>query len=59
MDGGHPHALDPGQEEKITLCIGAPWQGNATENYSKILEHSLHTFTVSRPKSIKREWKNG
>ena len=58
LDGGHPHALDPGQEEKITLCIGAPWQGNATENYSKILEHSLHSFTVSRPKSIKREWKN-
>ena len=29
MDGTHPHALDESDEEKITLCIGDPWNGQA------------------------------
>jgi len=58
LDGGHPHSLDPGYEEKITLCIGAPWKGFPTDSYKKILENSLHTIEVSRPSYIKEEWKS-
>ena len=59
LDGGHPHALDPGSEEKITLCIGAPWKGNNIDSYQKVLDSALHKLKVSRPDIIKEEWKNG
>lgn len=59
LDGGHPHSLDPGPEEKITLCVGAPWKGKHNTHYKNILDNSLHKFKVSRPDVIKEEWKNG
>ena len=49
LDGSHPHGLDPGPEEKITLCIGAPWNGEPTELYNQIINNSLYTMNVSRP----------
>ena len=59
LDGGHPHALDPGSEEKITLCVGAPWKGNHIASYKKVLDSAIHKLKVSRPDIIKEEWKNG
>ena len=56
MDGSHAHSLDPGTEEKITLCIGAPWKGKSTVNYDKVLENALYKFTVSRPETYEPEW---
>tara|TARA_B100000941_G_C28481166_1_gene542241 strand:- start:1033 stop:1659 length:627 start_codon:yes stop_codon:yes gene_type:complete len=58
LDGGHPHSLDPGDEEKVTICVGAPWKGSPTKKYKSILQNSLHTMTVTRPENIKEEWKN-
>jgi hypothetical protein len=55
LDGSHPHALDPSEEEKITLCVGAPWNGQPTEKYETLLNNSIYTCTVSRPE-IKKEW---
>jgi hypothetical protein len=56
MDGGHPHALDPGDEEKITICIGSPWDGKPTDLYKEILDESPYVLNISRPKEIKQEW---
>ncbi len=56
MDGSHAHSLDPGTEEKITLCIGAPWKGKSNVNYDKVLENALYKFTVSRPETYEPEW---
>lgn len=56
LDGSHPHALKPGTEEKVTLCIGAPWKGNETEKYLDILDNSLYTMKVSRPNSLEESW---
>ena len=56
LDGSHPHALKPGTEEKVTLCIGAPWCGDPTEQYNKLLENSLYTMNVSRPKFLEDSW---
>ena len=50
LNGGHPHGLDSA-EEKITVCIGAPWKGE--DNYS----NELCTMNVSMPK-LKKEWIN-
>jgi len=56
MDGSHAHSLDPGTEEKITLCIGAPWKGKPNAKYDEILNNSLFNFKVSRPSYYKQEW---
>jgi len=56
LDGSHPHSLDPGTEEKITLCIGKPWNGQPTETYKKLVDNALFTMKVSRPDYIKEEW---
>ena len=49
MDGSHVHSIDPDKEEKITLCIGAPWHGEPTELYNQLLEDSPFNMLVSRP----------
>ena len=56
LDGGHPHAVDPGAEEKITLCVGAPWTGKETSKYKKLIDNALYTCKISRPSEIKGEW---
>jgi len=56
LDGSHPHSLDPGKEEKITLCVGAPWHGEDTNAYKKLIEESLFEMKVSRPDWIEEEW---
>lgn len=55
MDGSHPHSIDPGDEEKITLCIGAPWHGEDNDLYIDLIEKSLYNVKISRP-DIKDEW---
>jgi hypothetical protein len=56
LDGGHPHAVDPGAEEKITLCVGSPWIGNSTTEYDNLLSNALYSCTISKPEEIKEEW---
>jgi len=56
LDGSHPHALLPGNEEKITLCIGAPWTGLPNPGYNKIIDNALYTMKVSRPKQLLDAW---
>ena len=56
LDGSHPHALEPGTEEKVTLCIGAPWTGQPTEKYVDLINNSLYTMKVSRPENLKENW---
>ncbi len=51
MDGSHPHSLEPDTNEKITLCIGAPWHGESTDQYKELLTQNLYTMKVSRPKT--------
>ena len=55
MDGSHVHSIDADDEEKITLCIGAPWHGEPNSLYEKYIENALFKFTVSRP-DTKHEW---
>lgn len=57
LDGSHPHALDPGPDEKITLCVGAPWNGHPTKEYNQIISKSFYTMKVSRP-AILPDWTN-
>lgn len=52
MDGSHAHSIDPDPHEKITLCIGAPWKGAATEKYNQLLANAKFSFSVSRPKTL-------
>lgn len=56
LDGSHPHALDPGDEEKITLCIGAPWTGVPNPEYNSLLATSPYKMTVSRPQQLEPAW---
>ena len=56
LDGSHPHSLDPGEEEKITLCIGRPWDGHPTDKYTEFLQNALFTMKVSRPEKIEESW---
>jgi len=55
LDGTHPHAIDPGKEEKITICFGTPWTGNETVEYNKLIQQSPHKFKINKPK-ILDEW---
>jgi len=58
LDGSHPHGLEPGDTQKLTLCIGAPWTGNPTPEYVDIIENKyLHRMFVPRPE-LKEEWTN-
>jgi len=27
LDGGHPHCIEKSENEKITICVGNPWNG--------------------------------
>tara|TARA_B110000503_G_C6968189_1_gene338078 strand:- start:47 stop:706 length:660 start_codon:yes stop_codon:yes gene_type:complete len=56
LDGAHPHSLDPGTEEKITICFGKPWDGNPTPQYKKFIDNSLFTMKVSRPADFDQSW---
>ena len=56
LDGSHPHSLDPGDEEKITLCIGRPWDGNPTPQYQKLIDNALFKMKVSRPQVFDEKW---
>ena len=56
LDGSHPHALKPGTEEKVTLCIGAPWTGKSNEKYNDLLENAFYKMKVSRPDNLKDDW---
>lgn len=49
MDGSHVHGLEKSDNEKITLCIGAPWNGQENEVYTHLLKTSLYSMNVSRP----------
>ena len=57
MDGGHPHSIDPDEEEKITLCVGVPWHGASNEIYDRMMKNSAFQMAVSRPK-ILDEWQD-
>ena len=56
LDGSHPHSIDPADEEKITLCVGAPWHGEDNELYSSLVENSNYSIKVSRPNVIDPKW---
>jgi hypothetical protein len=49
MDGTHVHGVDPGAEEKVTLCIGSPWTG--LDSYK-----SEFSMSVTRPNVVKEDW---
>lgn len=55
MDGSHAHSIDADDQEKITLCIGAPWHGEPNELYEQYIENAKFKFVVSRPET-KDEW---
>lgn len=55
MDGSHAHSIDEDEQEKITLCVGAPWHGEDNELYKKMLDDALFKFDVSRPNTLD-EW---
>jgi hypothetical protein len=57
LDGTHPHAISAGKEEKITLCIGTPWRGKLTNEYSKLISNSPFKMKVSMPE-FREEWEN-
>lgn len=57
LDGGHPHSIDPCDEEKITLCVGAPWHGEDNEEYHRMCTESSFVMKVKKPK-VKPEWVN-
>lgn len=55
IDGSHPHGLEPSEQEKITLCIGAPW---GTTTVPEMILNRKHAFSVSRPQTIENDWQN-
>jgi len=55
LDGSHAHSIDPDEQEKITLCIGAPWHGEDNNTYQSFIDNALYKMTVSRP-DTKQEW---
>jgi len=58
IDGSHPHALQEGETEKMTLCIGTPWRGELDEKYHSLLDYE-NSLLVTRPDVLKEEWKGG
>ena len=55
IDGSHAHSIDAGKEEKITLCIGAPWKGSSNNAYKNLINESNYILKVSRS-VIKEQW---
>lgn len=55
LDGGHAHAVERSEEEKITICLGSPWRGPLTKfGESKLLhEEAIH---LSPPKDLPQDW---
>lgn len=50
IDGSHPHSLKQSNEEKITVCIGAPWRGSPMVDL-------MEDEKVSVPRgNVKEEW---
>lgn len=58
LDGSHPHGLDPGTSEKLTLCVGKPWGGESNKLYDLYVANNNYKMHVSRPKKILDEWTN-
>lgn len=58
LDGSHPHAVDPGKSEKLTLCVGKPWGGEPSDLYNSYIEQYDYKMYVSRPQDILEEWTN-
>lgn len=45
IDGSAPHGmLNNSIEDKLTVCLGAPWNGTGNETYLKLLESSYSKF---------------
>ena len=55
LDGSHPHSIDPDPQEKITLCVGAPWKGQPSDAYDKLKAQADYISVVSRPETLD-EW---
>ena len=55
LDGTHPHSIDPGVEEKITICFGTPWTGNHTDAYYNLVSCSPYRIKYDKP-PILDEW---
>ena len=52
IDGSHPHgAINQSKEKKITICLGAPWEGRDHREYEELLVESYDLF---REKTILR-----
>jgi hypothetical protein len=55
MDGGWPHGMNNFTDEiKITLALGAPWNGK--DNYGDDLIHHLNRHDYLMPESIEQYW---
>ncbi len=47
IDGSHCHGMRNGShQEKITLCFGNPWNGQADDHYQKLLQNSIKEFST-------------
>lgn len=56
MDGGWPHGMTNYSDEiKVTLAMGAPWNGK--EDYGDSLEYHLYRNNYSMPKILDNYWK--
>jgi hypothetical protein len=55
LDGTHPHSIDPGTEEKITICFGTPWTGNHTDAYYNLIKNSPYKIKYDKPMLLD-EW---
>jgi hypothetical protein len=55
MDGGWPHGMTNSTNEiKVTLAMGAPWNGN--ENYTDLIHH-LNRQEYQMPDILEQYWK--
>lgn len=55
MDGGWPHGMTNTTDQiKITLALGAPWNGK--DNYNNDLIHHLNRNDYLMPESIEQYW---
>lgn len=52
IDGSWPHGTDKTNMQKITLCIGNPWEGQLTPSFEKLLKKSADKF---RDQTIHRQ----
>jgi hypothetical protein len=56
LDGSHVHSLDPSDQEKITLCVGSPWDGKPTNKYLNLIKNSPYKMKLSRPNYVEESW---